>query len=207
MTNIFAGFESSCNTGECQRNERVTVYFWVAGICICVLIVLLCYCGKGRPAKDNASFVESGAMQQPEEMRESNRNVSQIPSVVVVKSANVFRSGIWTSRYYQYGKWHGPYEITLTFNSRSSKISGDGWDEVGRFIVKGIYSLRTRRMGLTKIYQLDSGNKAQNLGHSVTIQLTENEELQQFEGNWYGQTIKYHGKDKFVLSFNRSCEV
>lgn len=205
---IFAGFESPCNTVECWRKEHVTVFFWVAGICICVLIVLLCHCAKGRPDKDNATFVKSDAMQQPQEMCETSRNVSQMQSVVVA-SANVFRSGIWTSRYHQYGKWHGPHEITLTFNPRSSKVSGDGWDEVGRFIVNGIYSLRTRRMGLTKTYQVDTGNKAQNLGHSVTIQLTENVHLQQFEGRWYGQTVKYHGKDKFVLSFNRSfgCEV
>lgn len=122
--------------------------------------------------------------------------------------ANVFQSGIYMSHYYQYGKWHGPYEMVLKFDPQSSKITGWGCDDVGKFTVQGIYSHQTRRIGLTKTYIAGTGDRKQNLGHNVEIQLTENVKLQQFEGKWYVQTSRYRGDDRFILRYDRSyqCE-
>lgn len=177
------------------------------GFIMLLVAFLLCHCAHGRPDKDNAAFVNSDSMQEEhhEMCGEIRRNVSRMQSVV---AANVFQSGIWSARYYQYGKWHGPNEMLLRFNPRSTKINGWGWDDVGKFTVKGVYSQQTRRIGLTKTYQVGTGNKAQNLGHNVNIQLTENSRSRNFEGKWYVQTINYHGEDMFELSFNRlyKCE-
>lgn len=123
--------------------------------------------------------------------------------------ANVFQSGIWTGRYLQYGRWHGPHEMSLRFDPHSTIISGWGSDDVGKFTVKGIYSHQTRRIGLTKTYQPGADKKTQHLGHDAEIQLTETvrqTSTQLFEGKWYVQTLQYHGEDKFQLSFDRNCE-
>jgi hypothetical protein len=55
---------------------------------------------------------------------------------------------------------------------------------------------------LTKNYQAGTGNRAENLGHHVTIQLIWNSDSHQFEGKWYVRTNKYHGEDKFELKFD-----
>ncbi|CAF4295133.1 unnamed protein product, partial [Adineta steineri] len=71
-----------------------------------------------------------------------------------------------------------------------------------KFTINGIYSHETSRLGLSKKYQLGTGNKTENLGHTVTIQLTWNKTSNQFEGKWYVQTNKYRGNDKFQLKFD-----
>ena len=81
------------------------------------------------------------------------------------------------------------------------KVTGSGSDDIGTFTIDGTYSVKTRRIGLTKKYQVGTGNPSENLGHQVTIQLTWNAQNNQFEGKWYVQTSKYHGEDKFELKF------
>ncbi|CAF1106498.1 unnamed protein product [Adineta steineri] len=114
----------------------------------------------------------------------------------------MFKSGHWKSQYFQYGKWHGPCRFSLTFDTNSMTVKGTGSDDIGKFTINGIYSHETSRLGLSKKYQLGTGNKTENLGHTVTIQLTWNETNNQFEGKWYVQTNKYHGNDKFQLKFD-----
>ncbi len=84
----------------------------------------------------------------------------------------MFKSGYWNSRYFQYGEWHGPCRFPLIFDGHSMKITGSGSDDVGEFTIDGIYSTETSRIGLTKKYQAGTGNRSENLGHQVTIQLT-----------------------------------
>jgi hypothetical protein len=117
--------------------------------------------------------------------------------------ANAYQSGIWSSRYFQYKRWHGPYQLTLSFDPQSMKVTGSGSDNVGTFIVDGIYSIKTGRIGLIKTYQAGTGNPLENLGHKVTIQLTWNTQNNQFEGKWYVQTSKYHGENKFELKLDK----
>ncbi|CAF1373449.1 unnamed protein product [Rotaria sordida] len=116
---------------------------------------------------------------------------------------SIFKSGYWKSQYYQYGKWHGPYQFSLSFDPQSMIITGSGSDDIGTFTIDGIYSVETRRIGLTKTYTRGTGNQLENLGHQVIIQLTWNAQNNQFEGKWYVRTSKYHGEDKFELKLNR----
>jgi hypothetical protein len=114
---------------------------------------------------------------------------------------NIFPSGHWVSRYFQYEQWHGPHTFSLFFNHHELKVTGSGIDEVGAFSIDGIYSLNTRRIGLTKNYQKGTGNQSENLGHKVIIQLEWNIEKRQFEGKWYAHTNKYHGKNEYICTF------
>lgn len=118
-------------------------------------------------------------------------------------SDSIFRSGVWSSRYYQYGRWHGPHKFSLSFNSQSMKVTGKGSDDVGTFTIEGDYSTGTQRIGLTKRYQVGTGNPSENLGHGVIIQLTWNAQNNQFEGKWYVQTGKYHGDGIFELKLEQ----
>ncbi|CAF5025602.1 unnamed protein product, partial [Rotaria sp. Silwood1] len=62
------------------------------------------------------------------------------------------------------------------------KVTGSGSDDVGVFTIDGIYSFDTNRIGLTKTYQLDTGDRSENLGHQVIIQLTWNAQNRHFNG-------------------------
>jgi hypothetical protein len=75
------------------------------------------------------------------------------------------------------------------------------------FTIDGCYSNRTSRIGLTKSYQLGTGNRSQNFGHQVLIQLVWNSETRQFEGKWYVQTKKYRAEDKFELKFSNQQQL
>jgi hypothetical protein len=117
--------------------------------------------------------------------------------------AKIFESGNWITRYYQYNKWHEPYELSLSFDHQALAIAGSGSDNVGAYVIDGIFSPQSRRIGLTKTYQLGTGNKLENLGHTVTIQLEWNSIHHQFEGKWYVRTKVFHGEDAFELKFGK----
>jgi len=120
-----------------------------------------------------------------------------------VDDVNPFQSGLWLSRYFQYEKWHGPHEFPLIFDSQSMKVTGSGSDDVGSFTIDGIYSIKTRRIGLTKKYQLGTGDSSENFGHQVTIQLIWNAKNRQLEGKYYVVTA-HSQENKFVLRFYRT---
>ncbi|CAF4087681.1 unnamed protein product, partial [Adineta steineri] len=84
---------------------------------------------------------------------------------------------------------------------------GSGVDDIGSFTIDGTYSNETNRIGLTKQYQIGTGDPSQNLGHQVIIQVTWNEKNNQFEGKWYVQTKKYHGEGKFQLKFDEQQQL
>ena len=151
---------------------------------------------KGRPFRRNPTFTNMRNVNQPR--HESNDIQPRHESYDI----NAFQSGTWSSRYFQYGRWNGPYKFSLSFDSESMKVTGSGSDNIGAFTIDGSYSMTTHRIGLTKQYQAGTGNPKENLGHQVTIQLTWNDQNRQFEGKWYVQTSKYHGEDKFELKFN-----
>lgn len=116
---------------------------------------------------------------------------------------NSFASGYWIARYYQYEKWHGPFDVILYFNDQTMAVTGTGTDDIGTYTIDGLYSHQSQRIGLTKTYQLGTGCSSENLGHSVIIQLLWNSNLCHFEGKWYVRTTKFYGEDKFELKF---CE-
>ncbi|CAF1191357.1 unnamed protein product [Rotaria sordida] len=165
----------SCKGNNCSSNLAVTL-----GI-ICGIPAL------GRPLKSNTAFV----------LNETNQNY-QLEKC----DTSIFKSGYWKSQYYQYGKCHGSHRFSLTFNDLLMTITGSGSDDVGTFTIHGSYSVYTHRIGLTKTYKRGTGNRLENLGHQVTIQLTWNAQNNQFEGKWYVQTSKYHGENRFELKFD-----
>lgn len=118
----------------------------------------------------------------------------------------LFQSGSWESQYFQYKQWYKSYQMDLTFDTLKSEIIGSGVDVVGTFTIEGIYSTQTRRMALTKKYQLGTGNPLENLGHDVTIQLEWNRSTNQFEGKWYVRTRKFKGDGEFKMNFDRRNE-
>jgi hypothetical protein len=179
------GSGSSCTTATCRRNSGIIVGSIFGGIAaVAVAVISYMCCCKGRAFRKNSTFVKMKSLKQLKQD---------------AYDANAFQSGIWSSRYFQYKKWHGPYQFSLSFDPQSMKVTGSGSDDVGTFTVDGTYSVKSRRMGLTKTYQAGTGNPSENLAHQVTIQLTWNAQNNQFEGKWYVQTHKYRGEDKFEL--------
>ncbi|CAF4457270.1 unnamed protein product, partial [Rotaria sp. Silwood2] len=112
-------------------------------------------------------------------------------------TTNVFQSGFYNMRYYQYFKWHGPFLIRFEFNN--GNVQGNGTDDVGSFDVTGCYSVQDNHMTLTKQYQRGTGDPHQNLGHQVKIDLKWNDQAQKFDGQWVVRTANYSGQDKFEL--------
>ncbi|UJR06977.1 hypothetical protein I4U23_011265 [Adineta vaga] len=112
-----------------------------------------------------------------------------------------FENGIWSLRYHQYNKWHGPYNLALTFNHSLDEITGRGTDDVGDFTINGVFSSINLRLDLIQTYKKGTGDPNENLGHTSTIQMTWNSTKNQFEGTWYVQTYKYSGNGIFELRF------
>lgn len=182
---------SSC-TGDSCRLAGIIVGSVIGGIFGLVLLVVgVCCCHKrfrGKPLRSNSMFVtKTFAKSNKLDMHEMNH----------------FQSGFWTSGYFQYKRWHGSNQLSLSFDAQELKVSGSGTDDIGTYSIVGTYSTKTRRMGLSKTYQQGTGNPLENLGHTVTIQLEWNSNREQFEGKWYVLTKKFHGEDKFELKFNR----
>ncbi len=161
---------------------------FVVGCCVLAMPIWFCiycciYC-KRRSSK-NETFVDSALTK------------------IDRQEANPFQSGIWLSRYFQYGRWHGPHLFPLLFNSQTMKVRGSGSDDVGVFIINGFYSTETNRIGLTKKYKKGTGNSEENSGHQVTIQLIWNTQNRQFEGQWYVKIDKHKHSGEFKLQFHK----
>ncbi|CAF3381535.1 unnamed protein product, partial [Rotaria sp. Silwood2] len=124
---------------------------------------------------------------------------TKLPPILYSKTSTgkVFQSGSYDMRYYQYGKWHGPFLVQLEFINRN--VQGSGNDDVGSFDVTGHYSRSDYHMNLTKQYKLGTGNPRENLGHQVKIDLKWNEHAKHFDGQWIVKTANYSGQDKFEL--------
>jgi len=83
------------------------------------------------------------------------------------------------------------------------KVRGSGSDDIGIFKIHGIYSNKTNEISLIKRYQPNTGDPSENFEHAVSIELTWNEDSEQFEGKWYVETSEYHGQNAFELIFDR----
>lgn len=199
--NLFTNFLlllGSCAGSECWDDFLTTLAIiagFIGAVSIVVCLYCSCYCcyhcyWKGPPKqtgrKNNPEFVDCEL---------SHR-------CTLVK--NVFQTGIWSSRYYQHGRWHGPHQMHLAFNGRTMGFTGSGCDDVGEYTIDGIFSDKTQRMGLTKYYKKGTGDVVENVGHSVTIQVTFNEKRNRFVGKWYVQTIYYAGQGEFSLKLDES---
>jgi hypothetical protein len=180
------GGNAACITDKCKHDNLIVgIVLGVIGgiVVLCFGCVGLLRCLRGKPLRSNTTFIKAAAYD----------------NMVETEKKSIFQSGVWTSHYYQYGKWNGPCRQSLSFDAGEMKVKGTGSDNVGAFNIAGIYSTKTQRLGLTKTYKPRTGNLAENLGHTVMIQLYWNPSKTQFEGKWYVQTKKYCGEDKFEL--------
>jgi hypothetical protein len=181
-----------CLTKQCKYDTLVIscVFGVIIGgcllCCFCRILVHIC---SGKPLRANETFIQTAPYDQ----------------MLETDGKSIFQSGVWTSRYYQYKSWHGPHKLSLAFDIGAMKVTGSGSDDVGSFTITGIYSTKTQRLALSKKYRSGTGNSAQNLGHTVTIQLYWNPDNNQFEGKWYVQTAKYRGEDKFELKLSNQA--
>jgi len=186
------GRGSSCKGDNCSPSAVVIVSI-VGGIIallfITVGVSIWIAKRRGRPSSPNDTFI------QTKTSLNENSEKGKI---------DVFTSGGWKGKYYQYGRWHGPHQFCLFFDSQRMTVQGSGSDDVGGFTIDGVYSTETGRMGLTKTYKAGTGDIKENLGHKVTIQLTWNSKTNEFEGTWYVQTSKYNGRGAYKLQVDKS---
>ncbi|CAM4839306.1 unnamed protein product [Rotaria magnacalcarata] len=156
-------------------------------LCFCCCLVCGTFTGtsiicRGRPIHSNNSYINSGVG--------IGYNISQ----------SIFKSGIFSSYYYQYRSDHGPFRMQLGFYPEGGYIvHGGGTDDIGTYVITGVYSPRTLRMGLEKRYQVGTGDLNENLGHTVIIHVQWNHENQQFEGKYYLRTRKHRDENKFII--------
>ena len=160
-----------------------------------LFIIIFCwpvYCCwrlcAGKPRRSNMKFIN--------QRRTDNAELQAI-------DLKFFQSDLWESQYLQHSLWHAPDQLQLSFDSVQSTVTGSGSDTVGVYSIVGIYSTQTRRIALTKTYQLGTGNPLENLGHDVIIQLEWNRASLQFEGRWYVRTTKYRGSGEFRLKYSQ----
>jgi hypothetical protein len=125
-------------------------------------------------------------------------------SKISMNNVNIFQSGTWSSRYFQYGKWHGQHEFLLSFDANSLTVNGHGKDDVGSYTITGQYSTQSNEIELIKKYQEATGDFSENLGHDVTIEVTWNSMKHLFEGKWYVDSPEFTGEDTFELTFKQS---
>ncbi|CAF4390988.1 unnamed protein product, partial [Rotaria sp. Silwood2] len=175
-----------CTNDTCQNQNATKTWITIAGISCIIGVIFYLKWWSGRPLRSNVSYIA-------------------LPSNEISEQVfNQFKSGLWSSRYYQYNAWHGPHQLSLSFDPETSKVTGNGSDDVGNYNIEGIYSPTTHRMGLTKKYQYGTGDPSQNLGHYVTIQVTWNTRRRRFKGKWFVRTNKYTGENKFDLKLVKS---
>lgn len=182
----------SCTNIRCRKYNAVIAGSIVGGGIVLISIavcIIVCYRqGRYRPSQTNLQFVSS-------KYHENNDNVWY--------DINLFQSGIWSYRYLQLGTWHGPTHMSLSFDSQFLKITGSGADSTGAFTIDGTYSMKTGRVGLTKSYQFDAGNRLENSHRSIIIQLEWDAERRQFIGKQYVRNKKHREVNKFEMKLTK----
>lgn len=164
------------------------IIFFSTVIVVTIVSTLFLYCCKyhrGRPFRTNSIYVKSFHKKKTNEQ-------------IINENMN-FETGKWMSRYVHHRLKYGPHENSLTFNSESSTIIGLGSDDIGKFLIEGIYSIQTNRIAFIKSYQLGTGNRLTNHGQQMIVQLKWMSKRQQFEGKWYVHSTRYHEEGKFEL--------
>jgi hypothetical protein len=195
--------KQSCKGEGCESSKTAFDYivFSVIGV-VGVLGGVLCVCSMCN--RESTPSARTGFDTVPTtEMPMSDNPTNNIP----MNNANIFQSGTWSSRYFQYGKWHGQHEFLLSFDANSLTVNGHGKDDVGSYTITGQYSTQSNEIELIKKYQEATGDFSENLGHDVTIEVTWNSMKHLFEGKWYVDTPEFTGEDTFELTFKQSLEL
>ena len=125
-----------------------------------------------QPTHSNEHYIQDGTVKEPSDLTES-----------------MFIPGIFQYCYFDYEAAHGPFSMRLDFNPHAEyTVHGGGEDDIGTYVITGVYSPETLRMGLIKQYQAGTGNSSENLGHKITIQVEWSFARQQFDGQYYLRT-------------------
>ena len=183
---------SGCRGPQCRRAGIIagSVVGGVVGLTLIILLIV--YCCYRRRNRRSASNLPPINRQDPRHSLDrsdsTNKNVS-------------FRSGVWSSRYYQYGRWQGPHRMSLQFDPASGQVTGHGRDNVGDFTIDGTFFNEASQLILNKFYELGTGVSKENFGHTAALQLTWNAAHRQFEGKWSVQHGRYRGEDRYELKF------
>ena len=186
--------ESNVNS-EDKNNDAGKIAGIVAGSVVGGLLILLCcctvcmlslstclFCRKGTPIRSNKFYVNSGL------------------GLLNEMSGFVFQSGSFSSYYFKDGTWHRSHSLLLAFYPEAGFIvHGSGRDNTGIFVITGVYSPRTLRIGLEKRYQRESGNSRTNHDHIIKIQAEWINDTQSFEGKYYLKAGKHREELKYIL--------
>ncbi|CAM4825604.1 unnamed protein product [Rotaria magnacalcarata] len=204
------------NNRDRQRPQRtgghhssLTNVFYVILFLFIAIIVSCCICGccllyKCKSKSTSNTTFTSVPNKEPTSEQPPTAFTSIPIEETAVNNVNIFQSGVWSGRYFQYEAWHDPQQLWLSFDSNSFTINGHGSDDVGRYTVTGKYSTTTNEIELIKKYQQGTGDEEENFGHSVTIEVTWDSKKHLFSGNWYVDTNSYRDEDIFELKFEKS---
>ena len=114
----------------------------------------------------------------------------------------IFKSGSWNCRYYRQYTWCGPYNLFLTFDAATSTVRGTGADSEGNYEIEGIYSEKTRRMGLTQRHTPASSMTMTPDGVHKIIQLAWDGDNKKFKGKWYDSSSFFKNDGDFELQLD-----
>lgn len=117
-----------------------------------------------------------------------------------------FPSCTWRGFYHQYGSQHTLCSFPLHFSEEGGRVEGEGTDDVGRYVVSGLYNPATRKVAFRKEYLWGSSTVGgevdwrENKGHAVEYR---GEALggpgEGFAGTWWIRTASYTGRGIFRL--------
>ena len=169
----------------------------IIGCCICIGGLVFCL-AKRRSSGAGFNRVPTA---ETNPAQEKTTAVSIPIKETEANETNLFPSGIWSGRYFQYDQWNGPSNFSLSFDSSSFTIDGRGSDDIGDFNLTGRYSTATKEIELLKKYQRNTGDESENFGHTVTIEVTWDGDKQLFLGQWYVDTDSYRDEDRYELQF------
>ncbi|CAF3974966.1 unnamed protein product [Adineta steineri] len=130
--------------------------------------------------------------------------INMLSNEIEEENCDQFVSGFWLSHYYQYDRFYRPYQFSLSFDSQTREVNGNGVDDIGKFVVNGIYSINTNRLAIIKTYREETENSTENFGHNITIQVAWNSNQYHFEGKWFIKTRNYSGDGRIELKFEKS---
>ncbi|CAF3346232.1 unnamed protein product [Rotaria socialis] len=148
------------------------------------------------PPQQKPSGIVDGSQRIERKHRETSIETNKVPYMNPAKenqngyqaAENIFVSGLWLYRYYQYNQWFGPFQQQIVFNPMTKTLNGCGVDNVGQYLLNGSFSVETGQLEMMQHYQIGTGNPNFNIGHKDAIQLTWNASRKLFEGMGYSQS-------------------
>ncbi|CAF2086521.1 unnamed protein product [Rotaria magnacalcarata] len=182
---------TGCQGADCSKAGIIagSVIGGVLGLIgIIFLTIFCCRRYRAQHADSNDTFISKNST------NERYRNYQTYEE-------DYFNNGDWLSRYHQYGRWNGPHRMSLVFDRNTNRVTGNGSDNVGKFIIDGTFSLENQRVAMVKTYELGTGDPKENFGHTVDLQMTWNSKNGQFEGKWCVNANHYRGEDNFEMKY------